>query len=1118
MASRSVSFPRMDAIAFHSGGSSARSQKISNPRDRRSLFTEPFWRQQNQEQEQQQQQQQQQEQQQAWYDRDQQRLEERRHEQEDQGQRDLYQQHLESTAEKLRKELEEMLVADVDRDATFQLKLTRKLDQWHAFHERATRGGPGSVDDGVPSTDHPGNVHPLEVDQSADATCPSERAASAHEAEMRTAEAEARAAEGEARATEIVVQAAKGEARAASDESWAAKGEARAASDESWAAKGEARAASGESWAAKGEVQAGAAARKDYAGRSSGRVAPVWGSIVQAGAAALETRGAKAAEPDNAAVAPKQLEAAADAQRAALEAALQVQPEELEAKAVVIQELETREAKAVEPENAAVVPKQLDAAADARRAALEAALQLQREEVEAKAVVIQELQVRLHAAATREAGLEANLKLQREELEAKAAEAMAARAAEAAELQQQLDAAVAREAAFGASLKLQREELEAKVAEFQNLQERLQEAGIREAAFDASLKLQREELEAKAAEALAAQAGMEERRRDADGFLGASKFIPLCCAVFQDADEALRLEREAERIRQLECQLADKGKALGQSECERVVLERQLADKAIQLGQSEWRRAQLEQQLEERSREVREARMQLARLQARPEPAGQARQMDLRGEGGVVRAEEKQERQGMSQKEAVPDVAPGSAPGTLPGSATGTVPGVLPDLLRQVLEAAHRPIITRHPMCMHAGMVASIQPMADGDASHADVASHHASGAGTGAEITAASASDAADAAAALFANARAADGSQAAAAPASSTSPVQSITEKAPQELTQELAREAKGAGEQREMAGWQETGVAETGRECEVAALVEANGRLQAERARAEEEKARAEERSARAGEEIRVLQGNLQEAEALCWQRQAQLEEALSEVAAGRRERGALEEELLRLQCALDQCMLRLNSDSAYMVDRRIVVKLLVAYFQRNRSREVLDIMCRILECSKDERQQLEAAAFHPSLTRSASFKFKGSARQGSSKGSRGGVFGLPGRIAGGFLGSNKSSSENFGETGKDSVGQEEVEKKSEARKSGSLTDLWVDFLVKETDSERERRQGQQQQQQMQQEGSNIRTKLAAQVPISPTAAHVPPAAGKAHQLVLLFPKVSPLPTTTIPIISA
>ncbi|CAI5508888.1 unnamed protein product, partial [Closterium sp. Naga37s-1] len=837
-----------------------------------------------------------------------------------------------------------MLVADVDRDATFQLKLTSKLDQWHAFHEKATRGLPVSAEGAEASSSQPANVHPLEVDESADATCPSDRAASGHETEERAAESEARAAE-------VVARAAEGDARSSA-------------------------------------------------------------GVAGAGAAALETR----------------------------------------------------EAKAAEFVKAAVTPKQLDAAADARGAALEAALQMQREEVEAKAAVIQELQVRLHAAETREAGLEASLKLQREELEAKAAEALEARAAEAAALQQQLDEAISHEAAFDASLKLQREELEAKAAEVQGLQELLQAAATSEAAFDASLKLQREELEAKAAEALAAQAGMEERRRVRAAEAAAARLAEVEARLGEverererlarnlgrlqqhlldrDADETLRIEREAERIRQLECQLADKAKALGQSECERVVLERQLADKASQLGQSEQRRVRLEQQLEEMSREVREARMQLAQRQARTEPAGQGRQTDIRdgdflevkGAGGELRVKEveEQEQQGMSQTEVLPAMAPGLATDLGTGLAAGGLPGVLPDVLRQVLEAAHRPIVTGHPMCMHARMLVSGQRMEDGDASHAadvashhashaDVASHHAShadvasdyasGAGTGtgaaASIEDARAADGSESAAASCVDAWAADASHAAATPA---------YEQARKSSAQVLAREAMCVAAQ---------------------SSEEAEGAIGAgdwENSSARQQGGLDLVGLKQGGLDLVGLKQGGSEAEALCWQRQAQLEEALSEVAAGRRERGALEEELLRLQCALDQCMLRLNSDSAYMVDRRIVVKLLVAYFQRNRSREVLDIMCRILECSKDERQQLEAAASHPALTRSASFKSKGSARQGSSKGSKGGVFGLPGRIAGGFMGSNRSSSESLGGAGKDSQKQEEAEKKPEAKKSG------------------------------------------------------------------------------------
>lgn len=41
--------------------------------------------------------------------------------------------------------------------------------------------------------------------------------------------------------------------------------------------------------------------------------------------------------------------------------------------------------------------------------------------------------------------------------------------------------------------------------------------------------------------------------------------------------------------------------------------------------------------------------------------------------------------------------------------------------------------------------------------------------------------------------------------------------------------------------------------------------------------------------------------------------------------------------------------MNSDSNAMVDRRIVVKLLVTYFQRGQSPELLDLMARMLGLS-------------------------------------------------------------------------------------------------------------------------------------------------------------------------
>lgn len=46
--------------------------------------------------------------------------------------------------------------------------------------------------------------------------------------------------------------------------------------------------------------------------------------------------------------------------------------------------------------------------------------------------------------------------------------------------------------------------------------------------------------------------------------------------------------------------------------------------------------------------------------------------------------------------------------------------------------------------------------------------------------------------------------------------------------------------------------------------------------------------------------------------------------------------------------------LNSDSNAMVDRRIVVKLLVTYFQRNQSPEILELMARMLSLSGQSRR--------------------------------------------------------------------------------------------------------------------------------------------------------------------
>ncbi|XP_019456353.1 PREDICTED: golgin candidate 3-like isoform X2 [Lupinus angustifolius] len=134
--------------------------------------------------------------------------------------------------------------------------------------------------------------------------------------------------------------------------------------------------------------------------------------------------------------------------------------------------------------------------------------------------------------------------------------------------------------------------------------------------------------------------------------------------------------------------------------------------------------------------------------------------------------------------------------------------------------------------------------------------------------------------------------------------------------------------------------------------------------------------------------------------------------------------LEEDNAKLRRAVEQSMTRLNRmsvDSDYLVDRRIVIKLLVTYFQRNHNREVLDLMVRMLGFSDEDKQRI------------------GGAQQGAGKGVVRGVLGLPGRLVGGMLGGG-GSTEAAANTGSDNQ---------------SFADLWVDFLLKETE-EREKRE--------------------------------------------------------------
>ncbi|KAK3024483.1 hypothetical protein RJ639_043800 [Escallonia herrerae] len=152
-------------------------------------------------------------------------------------------------------------------------------------------------------------------------------------------------------------------------------------------------------------------------------------------------------------------------------------------------------------------------------------------------------------------------------------------------------------------------------------------------------------------------------------------------------------------------------------------------------------------------------------------------------------------------------------------------------------------------------------------------------------------------------------------------------------------------------------------------------------------------------------------------------AKLSQAERMVAEGKGRVNKLEEDNAKLRRALEQSMTRLNRmsmDSDYFVDRRIVIKLLVTYFQRNHSKEVLDLMVRMLGFSDEDKQRI------------------GGAQQGTGKGVVRGVLGLPGRLVGGILGG--SSGEVSGNATSDNQ---------------SFVDLWVDFLLKETE-ERERRE--------------------------------------------------------------
>ncbi|XP_057754660.1 golgin candidate 3 [Arachis stenosperma] len=191
---------------------------------------------------------------------------------------------------------------------------------------------------------------------------------------------------------------------------------------------------------------------------------------------------------------------------------------------------------------------------------------------------------------------------------------------------------------------------------------------------------------------------------------------------------------------------------------------------------------------------------------------------------------------------------------------------------------------------------------------------------------------------------------------------------------------------------------------------AEIEAKEHLEEVLAHAREETARLSQLLKDADSKANVLRGEKEEMLAKLSQSEKVQSEWRSRVSK-------LEEDNAKLRRALEQSMTRLNRmsvDSDFLVDRRIVIKLLVTYFQRNHSKEVLDLMVRMLGFSEEDKQRI------------------GSAQQRPGKGVVRGVLGLPGRLVGGILGG--VSAESAANVGSDNQ---------------SFADLWVDFLLKETE---------------------------------------------------------------------
>ena len=143
-------------------------------------------------------------------------------------------------------------------------------------------------------------------------------------------------------------------------------------------------------------------------------------------------------------------------------------------------------------------------------------------------------------------------------------------------------------------------------------------------------------------------------------------------------------------------------------------------------------------------------------------------------------------------------------------------------------------------------------------------------------------------------------------------------------------------------------------------------------------------------------------------------ANLTAVRGELVAAQRQVRALTEEKAALRKGLDETLQRLQrfgaDDDGQSIDRRLVVKMLVTFFEKGQRQEVLDLLYRILAFSPDDRRRVDAS--------------RGVA----------GANGLGGRLLG--LASLLSPFDA------------EKARPPAAVEDGSLADMWVDFLLKES----------------------------------------------------------------------